>query len=181
MMIFKVIVTMGLSSMLAWVVLSHDRDPANGPSSASFVAGPYQPQLRFPATLQGGKLCSFQATWYSQFPWLEYSPRLDAAFCFSCRLYAASMPGCAEPAFVCNGMKNWRKALGKDGKLTGHAQSNVHKSTWVMWMEAKSQPCSVAARLDTAYQQQVKKNREYMKIIIQTLMFLAKHNSHTRP
>ena len=51
--------------------------------------------------------------------------------------------------------------------------SNAHKSTW---MEAKSQPCSVAARLDTAYQQQVKKNREYMKIIIQTLMFLAKHN-----
>ena len=86
------------------------------------------------------------------------------------------MPGCAEPAFVCTGMKNWKKALGKDGKLTCHAQSSVHKNAWVMWMEAKSQPCSVAARLDSAYRQQVKKNREYLKIIIETLMFLAKHN-----
>ena len=135
------------------------------------VDGPYQP-----ATLQGGKLRSFQATWYGQFPWLEYSPKLDAAFCFCCRLYAASMPGCAEPAFICTGMKNWKKALGKDGKLTCHAQSTVHRSAWVMWMEAKSQPCSVAARLDSAYHQQVKKNREYLTVIIETLMFLAKHN-----
>ena len=155
---------------------THDHDPANGPTSASFVDGPYQPQLRFPATLQGGRLRSFQATWYGQFPWLEYSPKLDAAFCFCCRLYAASMPGCAEPAFVCNGMKNWKKALGKDGKLTCHAQSIVHKNAWVMWMEAKSQPCSVAARLDSVYHQQVKKNREYLKVIIEALMFLAKHN-----
>ena len=55
---------------------TRDRDPANGPMSASFVNGPYQLQLRFPATLQGGRLCSFQATWYGQLPWLEYSPKL---------------------------------------------------------------------------------------------------------
>ena len=125
---------------------------------------------------QGGRPRSFQTTWYEQFPWLEYSPKLDAAFCFCCRLYAAKMPGCAEPAFVFSGMKNWRKALGKDGKLTCHAQSNIHKNTWTMWMEAKSQPCSVAAQLDSAYRQQVKKNREYLKCIIETLVFLAKHN-----
>ena len=86
------------------------------------------------------------------------------------------MPGCAEPAFICTGMKNWKKALGKDGKLTCRAQSTVHRSAWVMWMEAKSQPCSVAARLDSAYHQQVKKNREYLTVIIETLMFLSKHN-----
>ena len=132
---------------------THNRDPANEPRSASFSDGPYQPHLKFPASLQGDKLRSFQASWYTQFPWLEYSPKLDAAFCFCCRLYSASVPGCAEPAFVCNGMRNWRKALGKDGKRTLHAQSHAHKNTWIMWTEAKSQPCSIAARLDYSYHQ----------------------------
>ena len=49
-----------------------------------------------------------------------------------------------------------------------------------MWMEATSQPCSVAARLDSVYHQQVK-NRDYLKVIIEPLMFLAKHNSSMRP
>ena len=111
---------------------THDRDPANGPTCASFVDGPYQPQLRFPATLQGGTLHSFQPTWYGQFPWLAYSSKLDAAFCFCCRLYSASMLGYAKPAFVCTGMNNWKKVLGKDGKLACHAQSSVHKNAWVM-------------------------------------------------
>ena len=49
----------------------HDRDPANGPTSASFVDGPYQPRL---TTLQGGRPRSFQAAWYEQFPW-QYSSK----------------------------------------------------------------------------------------------------------
>ena len=62
---------------------------------------------------------------------------------------AAKMPGCAEPAFVFSGGE---KLL----ERTANLQSNIHKNTWTMWMEAKSQPCSVAAQLDSVYRQQVK-------------------------
>ena len=32
------------------------------------------------------------------------------------------MPGCAEPAFVYNGMNNWKKALRKCGKFSSHGR-----------------------------------------------------------
>ena len=56
----------------------------NGPGTASFPKGPFQPHIEFPMTVQGDKARSFHANWYQRFPWLEYSPKLDAAFCFCC-------------------------------------------------------------------------------------------------
>ena len=44
---------------------------------------PIQPVIKYPQT----KFCStnrlFQSRWYEQFPWLEYSISLDAAFCLA--------------------------------------------------------------------------------------------------
>ena len=88
-----------------------DKDPAKGPSSALISAGPNQPDLKFPVPVIGGKSRSFNSIWYESFPWLEYSPTMDAAFCFTCRLYAKQMPGCAERAFISAGFRNWKREI----------------------------------------------------------------------
>ncbi|XP_025193665.1 uncharacterized protein LOC112593488, partial [Melanaphis sacchari] len=54
------------------------------------LKGPYQPVLKiFPRTTFGNanKQRSFQHSWYNLFPWLEYSPKADLAFCFPCRMF----------------------------------------------------------------------------------------------
>ena len=57
------------------------------------LKGPYQPVLKmFPRTTFGNvnKLRSFQLSWYKLFPWLEYSPKADLAFCFPCRMFSGA-------------------------------------------------------------------------------------------
>ena len=62
------------------------RDPCQGLRSASVENGPYQPRdIDFPGRKCGLMSRSFRAGWYDLFPWLEYSPKLDAGFCFPCR------------------------------------------------------------------------------------------------
>ncbi|XP_025192695.1 zinc finger MYM-type protein 1-like [Melanaphis sacchari] len=52
------------------------------------IQGPYRPILKlYPRTLQGKKQRSFQKSWYEMYSWLEYSPIVDAAFCFPCRCF----------------------------------------------------------------------------------------------
>ena len=35
----------------------------------------------------------FQTSFYSEFPWIEYSIKQDAAYCFCCRLYSCIIMG----------------------------------------------------------------------------------------
>ena len=65
---------------------------AAGPSSglvleaANVLVGPHQPRSKdlfggsFPRRQILRQRRSFQETWYSQFPWLEYSEKVDSAF-----------------------------------------------------------------------------------------------------
>ena len=77
------------------------QDIANGPCTP--VTPPVQPRnIRFPSTNLSGKLRSFNPTWYSAYPWLEYSVSRDAAFCYPCRLFTTGT-GKAEKAFTVNG------------------------------------------------------------------------------
>ena len=92
-------------------VRSDPRDPANGPNAANLQDGPYQPRdINFPSRQVGGKARSFRPEWFVGRPWFEYSIKLDSAFCFPCRLYAAGHLGCGEPAFTHTGFRYWKNA-----------------------------------------------------------------------
>lgn len=53
------------------------------------MKGPFQPILNvFPKSKFGSKQRSFQQSWYKLFPWLEYSPKENLAFCFPCRMFS---------------------------------------------------------------------------------------------
>ena len=50
---------------------------------------PVQPSLqRFPVAMYGNKTRSVSSTWYSRYPWVEYSFQNDGILCYACRLFS---------------------------------------------------------------------------------------------
>jgi len=75
--------------------------------------GPYQPRnIVFPK--RNGR--KFRSDWYQSFPWLEYSPLTDSAYCFYCRAF---------PTFISDGFCQWAKASFKS--FPQHENSMAHK------------------------------------------------------
>lgn len=66
----------------------------------------------------GKKSLSSCSDWYQLFPWLEYSAQLDAAFCYSCRMFSTIIS--KRSAFVNGGYHNWKKALDNDSGFRKH-------------------------------------------------------------
>ncbi|OMP04879.1 Zinc finger MYM-type protein [Corchorus olitorius] len=51
-------------------------------------AGPYRHMLtNYPYSGEGNNCRRFQASWFTSFHWLEYSPAKDAAYCLPCYLF----------------------------------------------------------------------------------------------
>ena len=107
-------------------------DPADGhPSPVSreerrrlVNLGPYQPRLaHYPLHEHGGQKRSFQAKLFDlpqAKEWLEYSPRMDAMYCFTCRMFGA--PGTTEENWISKGVRaaNWKNAA---KRIRDHAVS----------------------------------------------------------
>jgi hypothetical protein len=46
--------------------------------------------------------------WFQNFPWIEYSVKIDAAFCFMCYLFKSKAnKGKGTFAFTLDGWNNW--------------------------------------------------------------------------
>jgi len=60
------------------------------------------------------KQCSFTSNWYNDFPYLEYSIKKDAAFCFCCRLFGVGPGGeKSQATWSSTGVSSWSKMIGK--------------------------------------------------------------------
>ena len=69
--------------------------------------GPFQPELqKYPPTKHGMQNRRFQFSWFSKFPWLEYSLSKDKAFCFPCFLFYDRST--KFDAFIVDGCQNWK-------------------------------------------------------------------------
>lgn len=63
----------------------------------------------------------FQSHWFQDFPWLEYSPAKDAAFCFPCYLFSKKPTGKAgSDVFIVKGFNSWKKVKGKNCAFLSH-------------------------------------------------------------
>lgn len=116
--------------------------------------GPTRPYLRmYPRTVQAGRKRSFNSSWYTHFPWLEYSTSQDSAYCFACRHF--SLPNTPETPFAAKGgYSNWKKAMYKDGGFKWHEQSEGHVNAMFAWSEFKKniiKDSSIREALDKAY------------------------------
>lgn len=116
-----------------------NHDPGLRPQSISnnqrkylIELGPHQPCLAlFPSD---GKN-RFNAQWYKEFKYLEYSTVKDAAYCFVCYLFPVGVGSGREKsdnAWIEVGVKTWgkMKSAGKQklGKLQQHFSSVAHKA-----------------------------------------------------
>ena len=134
---------------------------------------PRQLLIEFPSRGVGGTLCKFNASWYSDFPWLEYSVSRDTAHCFSCRRFGG-LQNRSSNTFI-DGFRNWRKAVCKFKK---HSQSMIHKDTAVSWDQFRGtsrEGANVAVQVsDTSRsEKQIVENRYYVKSIVEVLLLCA--------
>ena len=92
------------------------------------VNGPCQPRSHeFPTKLIGGKARRFVVSWFDEYQWLEYSVKVDRAYCLPCYLFREQKEKQGTNAFVTDGFISWSK---KDRlKLhEGEVNSIHHKS-----------------------------------------------------
>ena len=140
-----------------------DHDPGKRPPKLSdnqkkylITLGPCQPRLTvFPKTKDSenkSKQCKFSASWYSEFPHIEYSVSSDAAFCFICSLFPRG-PGRskADQSWI-KGIRAWSKMKGslgrnKEGKLLAHFTSESHKAALMDFLNFTRTDSHVDAQL----------------------------------
>lgn len=73
--------------------------------------GACQPSAHiFPSRTIGGKVRRFVVTWFKEFRWLEYSVKVNKAFCLCCYLFRDNVEKHGgNDAFVVNGFNCWNK------------------------------------------------------------------------
>ena len=78
--------------------------------------GPYQPFMReYPYNGTGKNRRRFQYSYFTNFPWLEYSATTHRAYCLPCFVFTKKPSGrCGSDAFTVKGFINWKKV--NDGK-----------------------------------------------------------------
>ncbi|KAJ4746538.1 zinc finger MYM-type-like protein [Rhynchospora pubera] len=81
--------------------------------------GPFQPYMNeYPYAGTASHRRRFQYNWFKIFPWLEYSPSTERAYCFPCFLFATKPHGkCGSNTFLVKGFQNWKKV--NSGKQCG--------------------------------------------------------------
>ncbi|CAI6366510.1 unnamed protein product [Macrosiphum euphorbiae] len=134
-------------------------------------SGPKQPKLQiFPLTKFGPQNRSFNAKHYSEFEWLEYSVSRDAVFCFNCIHFAKNVK---TDNLITTGYNNWRKL---NEKLLKHSKTVQHLTSTVQYNSYKSSKLTgtIVTQLSTAKKNEILKNRQYMKVLINITLFCAK-------
>ena len=82
---------------------------------------PYQPKLTtYPRDKHAR---AFNKCYFDTFPWMEYSPTNNAAYCFPCRVYGADSH--YRESFVNRGFTSWSNIL---VRANDHAKSDYHLS-----------------------------------------------------
>ncbi|KAK0141175.1 hypothetical protein N1851_021817 [Merluccius polli] len=104
---------------------------------------PSQPILVFPKRHFGQTACAFNSGWYCGRPWMEYSAKLDACFCFPCRKF---------------GFNNWKTSLEKDKGFTKHTSSQCHLKSAVAWSQMKQREETGATTANLLGPTQIEKN-----------------------
>ncbi|KAF0713428.1 Uncharacterized protein FWK35_00030863, partial [Aphis craccivora] len=157
----------------------HEDDPASDIKGAYDKVlqnkGPFQPKdIKF----EVNKNRSFLITWYDLYPWLEYSPTSQAAYCYSCRAFPnLTNKACrgqhTEPAFVNDGFKNWPKAIRSFNK---HQSSIPHKESTVKIAGLKSTVIvgDVTAQINKQYSIEVENNRLYFNCMLDSLLYCCR-------
>ncbi|XP_008179531.1 zinc finger MYM-type protein 1-like [Acyrthosiphon pisum] len=151
----------------------------------TLITGPVRPILTsYPLTKFGAQNRAFDDKHYKTYEWLEYSISKDSIFCFACRNFNTGISGNSEDSFLV-GFRNWKKlgvSSGNKGgnksklnKLDTHAKSNLHLTCMVKWSayQKTKETGSVYSQISSQHTLMVEKNRKYMKILVDIVLFIS--------
>lgn len=132
----------------------------------------------YPIRKYGTKRRSFNPSWYKQYRWLEYSSEHSCVFCYSCHHFQSGVSH-ADQAFTTYGFSDWKHATGAFGALAKHDKCHTHREimlNWAQFLSMKETGTSVANQLSSARQEQVKKNRFYIKSVSEVILLCARND-----
>ncbi|XP_024164484.1 zinc finger MYM-type protein 1-like [Rosa chinensis] len=141
---------------------------------AYVVLGPYQPVLnKYPPCFDGGQGRKFNAKWFKDWPWLEYSEELDKAYCFSCFLFD-NYPS-HHPAFTECGFQGWKNVMSKQSGILGHVGglNSPHNATMHKWETLRNPSKHIERVISTQLSQEVANNRLRLITSIESVRLLA--------
>ena len=131
--------------------------------------------FKFPANSSRRR---FQYSWLQLYPWLAYSHKLDGAFCISCVLFGGEYTHNASKLnfLFKEPFKNWSKAI---QKFNGHiVNSPIHKTATLrashFRRSMENEAASVDVQLNHLLSEQVSKNRQKLKPIIEAILLCAR-------
>ena len=82
----------------------------------------------FPITVFGKKEISFNANWYSKFPWLHYNMKSNYMYCYTCMTAHTKghkdVSSLSGPVFITTGFCYWEKC---GERFLDHWNSVIHK------------------------------------------------------
>ncbi|WOH03770.1 hypothetical protein DCAR_0623170 [Daucus carota subsp. sativus] len=98
---------------------------------AYIAKGPFQiTNYNFPKKQFNKEMKSFQANWFKEFDWLEYSVAKDEAYCLWCYLFKPDREeNTGKNAFTTAGFNNWKKVLVVFRAHVGSVGSSHNKPT----------------------------------------------------
>ncbi|XP_053558263.1 uncharacterized protein LOC128649175 [Bombina bombina] len=150
----------------------------NGPNVFD-VDKPFQPSAdHVPPQCFGTRKLRFQSAWYTDFPWLHYSPELKAVFCFTCgKAESMGLLGSSrrrDSVFTVVGFSNWKKAREKFGS---HQKSKSHEfATWKLIHTLQNKKREAALEQQRKVRQAIPS--EFLNKLICAVRFLV-HRGHT--
>lgn len=131
--------------------------------------------FKFPANSSRRR---FQYSWLQLYPWLAYSQKMDGAFCMSCVLFGGEYTHNASKLnfLFKEPFKNWSKAIQKFN--THVVNSPIHKTATQrvshFRRSMENEAASVDVQLSNLLSEQVSKNREKLKPIIEAILLCAR-------
>ncbi|XP_063313199.1 uncharacterized protein LOC134612706 isoform X2 [Pelobates fuscus] len=143
------------------------------------VDKPFQPSAELvPPQCFGNRKLRFQSAWYTDFPWLHYSPQLKAVLCFTCgKAESMGLLGSSrrrDSVFTALGFSNWKKAREKFGS---HQKSKSHEfATWKLMHALQNQKREAALEQQRKVRQAIPS--ACLNKLISAVRFLI-HRGHT--
>lgn len=139
----------------------------------------------FPITSIGQYNRRFQPKWLLQYSWMMYSISADGAFCKFCAIFCDNRN--TKGQFVNEPFRAWNKMKekAKDHEHTSYHQLSVKMAEGFISTIESPERC-VISLVDEARIQNIGRNREILKFIIDAILFCAKQcialrgdNEHT--
>ncbi|KAL4104546.1 hypothetical protein QTP88_019841 [Uroleucon formosanum] len=138
-----------------------------------------QPVINFPCTVISGKHRCFQSSWYSKYPWLEYSITLNAVFCYYCRHFpphlTVSQSHTEKDALINRGYSDWKNISNLTKK---HENTSSHKNAVIKynsWLSTKKTG-SVSSQINQQVKDQIINNRKTLTSIIRCILYCSRQD-----